>query len=54
MEEPAQCPICNRDSKKELSVFSAFMTNSNGQMSAVAVAGGGCCGGGGGGCACAM
>jgi len=54
MEEPAQCPICNRDSKKELSVFSAFMTNSNGQMSAVAGAGGGCCGGGGGGCACAM
>lgn len=54
MAEPAQCPMCDSDSKRQLSVFSAFMTTEGGQTSAIAGAGGGCCGGGGGGCACAM
>ena len=54
MEEPANCPVCDSDSERELSVFSAFMSSDGGQLSAVPGAGGGCCGGGGGGCACAM
>ena len=55
MDEPAPCPDCDSDSKRELSVFAAFTSNEMGQTSAISGAGGGCCGGGGGGaCACAM
>jgi putative FmdB family regulatory protein len=54
MNEPAPCPECDADSRRELSVFAAFSSNGEGQASAISGAGGGCCGGGGGGCACAM
>ncbi|MCI0437527.1 MAG: zinc ribbon domain-containing protein [Chloroflexi bacterium] len=53
-DDSAPCPKCDGESERQLSVFAAFSSGSNGQMSAVAGAGGGCCGGGGGACACAM
>ena len=53
MDEPANCPDCGSDSKRQLSVFLSFSTGADGQTSAIA-GGGGCCGGNtGAGCACA-
>ena len=53
MDEPANCPDCGSDARRQLSVFLSFSTASDGQTSAIA-GGGGCCGGGAGaGCACA-
>ena len=53
MDEPAPCPDCGSDSRREFSVFAAFSSGAGGQASAIAGAGG-CCGGSAGGCACAM
>ena len=53
MDDEAPCPECDGESDRQLSVFAAFSTNSDGEIGAVAGAGG--CGGcGPGGCACAM
>lgn len=40
MDDEAPCPECDSESKRQLSVFAAFSSNSDGQMSAVT--GGGC------------
>ena len=52
MDDPAPCPDCGSESRRQLSVFMSFSTDESGQTTAVA-GGGGCCGGGGAGCACA-
>ena len=51
MDDEAPCPICESESERQLSVFSAFTSNDSGVMSAV---GGGCAGCGPNGCACSM
>ena len=53
MDDEAPCPECDSDSTRQLSVFAAFSSSSNGETSAVA-GGGGCGGCGPGGCACSM
>ena len=52
MDDDAPCPECDGESKRELSVFAAYSSGADGEMSAVA-GGGGCGGCGPGGCACA-
>ena len=55
MDDPAPCPDCAGESRRQLSVFVSFSTSSTGETQAVAGGGGGCCGGGAGaGCACSM
>ena len=54
MDDPAPCPECDGDSQRQLSVFSAFSSGTNGEATVVAGAGGGCGGCGPGGCACSM
>jgi putative FmdB family regulatory protein len=54
MDERMTCPECDGESKRQLSVFASFTTNSSGEMVPVSGGGGGCCGGGAGGCACSM
>jgi putative FmdB family regulatory protein len=54
IDDPAPCPDCGSNSKRQLSVFMSFSTDAIGQTTAVAGGGGGCCGGGGAGCACSM
>ena len=54
MDEPAPCPDCGSESRRQLSVFMLFSTDASGQTTPVAGGGGGCCGGGGAGCACSM
>ena len=54
MDDPAECPQCDGDGERQLSVFMSFSTGADGETRAVA-GGGGCCGGAsGGGCACSM
>jgi len=43
MDDEAPCPECDSESKRQLSVFAAFSSSSDGQMSAVT--GGGCAAG---------
>ena len=50
MNEPAACPDCGSDSKRQLSVFTSFSTGAGGEVKAVAGGGGGCSGGNCGGC----
>ena len=51
MDDEAPCPECDSDSQRQLSVFAAFSSGGDGDVSAIAGAGG--CGGcGPGGCAC--
>ena len=53
MDDDAPCPICEGDTDRKLSVFSAFSSDGSGGVGAVAGTGG--CGGcGPGGCACSM
>ena len=53
MDDDASCPLCDGESSRQLSVFAAHTTGSDGESGAIAGAGG--CGGcGPGGCACSM
>ncbi|MCS7206808.1 MAG: zinc ribbon domain-containing protein [Dehalococcoidia bacterium] len=49
--EPLACPDCGGQSRRLLSVFTAFSATSSGQTQAIAGAGGGCSGCAGGACA---
>ena len=49
----AECPRCRQQAKRRISLFSAAITNDDGELSYIPGAGG-CCAGGGGSCACAM
>lgn len=51
MDDEAPCPVCDSDSKRQLSVFAAFASDDSGSVGAIA---GGCGGCGPGGCACSM
>ena len=53
MDDEAPCPDCGSESQRQLSVFAAFTSGGDGEVSAVA-GGGGCGGCGPGGCACSM
>lgn len=48
----AECPRCNQQAKKRISLFSAAVTTDDGELNYIPGAGGGCCAGGA--CACAM
>ncbi len=53
LDDPADCPQCDGEGQRHLSVFASFSSGANGEVSAIAGGGGGCCGGGGGGGGCA-
>ena len=53
-DDQAECPECDGEGLRQLSVFASFSAGANGEVSPIA-GGGGCCGGAsGGGCACSM